>query len=221
MNIEEYTRDNVSTVEVTGESHMTVGPSVIKINKASFAEVLKNREICLAIEKRFKGKRTLYGDPGFSELVAWCLATDSYKVRQKNLERVSDTDVELAWEFIDTMSVSSTKACRESIEKLKGRRSALGFRGNYVKRLGGRRRHNLCSRNAVPSTLLPHTELDREGYKALEDVIAEDCMHWVLGSADPVASALGLRSGLLEGRQGGHDLGAHTGRVSSQHSISE
>lgn len=58
---------------------------------------MESNEIRLAVEKRFKGKKTLHIDPGFRELVAWCLSTDSYKLCERNIEKVSDSDIELAW----------------------------------------------------------------------------------------------------------------------------
>ena len=168
-----------------------------------------DREIMLALQKRFKNKRTLHGDPRFADILTWCMSTDSYKVCQKNFEGVSDSDVDLVWQFIDTLSVSSTRACRDVMNKFKGARSAVGFRREHTKPSVSPRTHRPGIRSAAPPALVPHSDKDKEGYNSLEDVITQDCMHWVLSSSDPTASALLLRSGLLEGNKGGHYGRAH------------
>lgn len=44
-----------------------------------------NNEIRLTMERRFKGKRTVYEVPKFSDLTLWCVATDSYKICERTL----------------------------------------------------------------------------------------------------------------------------------------
>jgi hypothetical protein len=221
MSIGDYLKEGVSTVEISDGFHLVTGSSTIKINGQGWRAVQENNEIRLSVEKRFKGKKTVHGTPGFAELVKWCLATDSYKVCQGNLDKVCDSDVELAWEFIDTMSVSSTKRCRDTLGMLKGGRSATGFRRHHVGGTGGSRPKARVTRNAVPPTYVKHSDAGSGGYRTLEEAVLEDCMHWVRTSNDPVESALRLRSGLLESAKGGDHLGAQRRGVSLEHRISE
>lgn len=208
-NIEDLVREGCQVIEVDKAAHRAVGPRDIRINRVCCSEVMDSNEIRLAVEKRFKGKKTLYVDPGFRELVAWCLSTDSYKLCEKNMDKVSDSDVELAWQFVDTTTVSSTKPCREIMSRYKGARSAVGFRREHIRTSSSANPHKPPTRNAVPSTLAQYTRKDSEGYSTLEEMMVEDCMQWVLKSPDPTSSALHLRSRLLQGHQRREDLGRH------------
>ena len=196
--MEELVREGCQVIEIDKASHRAVAPSDIRINTACGTEIMENTEIRLAIEKRFNGKRTLYADPGFKELVAWCLCTDSYKMCEKNVQRVSDADIELAWQFIDTASVSSTRPCREMVLRYKSGRSAVGFRREHVTQQPTPVRHRPLTRRGALSTVVPYTNVDSQGYRALEDILVEDCMKWVLESPDPTSSTLLLRSRLLQ-----------------------
>ena len=208
-NVEDLVREGCQVIEVDKAAHRAVGPRDVRINRMCCSEVMDSNEIRLAVEKRFKGKRTLYEDPCFRELVAWCLGTDSYKLCEKNIERVSDVDIELAWQFIDTTSVSSTKSCREIMGRYKSARSAVGFRREHIRTSSRASPYKPLTRNAVPSTLARHTKKDSDGYDTLEEMMVEDCMQWVLRSPDPTSSALQLRSRLLQRHQGREDLRAH------------
>jgi len=207
--MEELVREGRQIVGVDGVAHRAVGPADIRIDKACCAEVVQSNEVRLAVEKRFKTKRTFYGEPGFGELVPWCLSTDSYKLCQRNLERVSDSDVDLVWQFIDTASVSSTRPCREIIGKYKGSRSAVGFRREHVRSAPSASSHLPPDGNTASPALVLHTRNDTEGYGTLNSLLTEDCMHWVTNSPDPTTSALRLRSRLLEGNKGSHDPWRH------------
>lgn len=215
MDVEKYAKLNVQIIETDQFSHRSIGPSDVRVNKACYAEISENKEIKLAVHKRFKGKKTVHGDPTFLELVLWCLSADSYKVCERNLDSVSNVDVEAAWQFIDTASVSSTKACRDVVTPYKEGRSAVGFRREHMAPLGKGRGWRPQDRNTVPSTLVGYSKLDCDGYETLGDLMTEDCMHWVLRSEDPLGSVLRLRSRLLEGGKGGHDLRTHRRGVSS------
>lgn len=220
-NIENLIRDGCSIVDVDKAAHKAVGPSDIRVNRECFDEVMKSNEIRMAIDKRFNTKGTLYLYPGFRELVAWCLGTDSYKLCEKNLEKVSNKDIDLAWQFIDTTAVSSTKHCREVMDRYRGGRSSVGFRREHMRPYVTSAPRRQRRRNMVLPTLASYTERDCEGYGSLEDVMLEDCMHWILSSPDPTSSALHLRSRLLEGNKGRSDLGGHRGQVRPDHRFPE
>ena len=122
------------------------------------------------------------------------MATDSYEVCQNVVESVSDTDVDLAWQFIDTLSVRSTRACRAMIAKFKGTRSAGGFRREHMRASASPLPHRPMVKHVPRPTLAGYSDKDREGYPSLDCLVAHDCMHWVLTSSDPTASALLFRS---------------------------
>lgn len=208
-NIEDLVREGCQIVEVDKATHKAVGARDIRINKVCLTEVIENTEIRLALEKRFKGKKTLHLDPGFGDLVAWCLSTDSYKLCERNIERVSDTDIEQAWQFIDTTSVSSTKPCREIMVRYKGARSTVGFRREHIASPVSLRLRRPLGRNVVPSTLSSYSRRDSDGYGTLGEMMVEDCMRWILESPDPTSSALLLRSRLLQRDERSKDFGRH------------
>jgi hypothetical protein len=201
-NIEDLVKSGSNIIEVGKAAHIAVAPTNIRMDRDCYDTVMENKEISLAVEKRFKGKRTLHENPGYKQLIAWCLSTDSYKLSEKNIEKVSNADIELAWQFIDTASVSSTKDCRDMISKYRGTRSGVGFRRQHTKSRSDRINRVRFSREAVSSTLLPHTEADSAGYDTLSEMLAEDCMHWIKQSPDPVGATLSLRSRLLKRYEG-------------------
>jgi hypothetical protein len=204
-------REGVQIVTMGNSQHVAVDSASIRVDKTCISEVEGNSEISLALDKRFKGKRTLYVEPGFKDLVTWCLCTDSYKFSEKNVEKVSDKDIEMAWQFVDTMSVSSTRQCRELILKYKGARSSVGFRREHMRPPSLRPVTRGSVRASGPSRLERYTDMDSKGYSTLNDMIAEDCMHWVRTSSDPVSTALLLRSRITQGNERRDDLGEHGG----------
>jgi hypothetical protein len=209
-NIEDLAKETSNIVDVDQAAHKAVGPCDIRVDRDCIQEISGNNEIRLAIAKRFDGKRTLHGDPGFRDLVAWCLGTDSYKVCERNLERVHDKDIDLVWQFIDTISVSSTAQCRAIVAKYTNGRSSVGFRREHMRPLVVAPRKKVEDRRVAPSAIARYSEADSGGYESLRDLVLEDCMHWVLKSRDPLTSALQLRSRILEGSKGAQYPSRHT-----------
>ena len=192
-----------------------------RLDRECHAFISKNEEIMPAVQKRFKNKRTSHGDPGFAALVIWCTAMNSYKVCQANLIGVSDFDVDLAWQFIDTLSISSTKACRGIMNRFKGTKSAVGFKREQMRFSVGPCSFRPSARNVVPPTLVEYSDKDREGYRTDEDLVIQDCMHCVFKSPAPIASALLLRPGFIESNKGSYHRRTHGRRVGPQDIISE
>ena len=85
-----------------------------------------DRELRLALEKRCTDKHTHCRAPHYKELVWLCLSTDGYKVSSSNSVSVSNEGLSMAWQFIDTISVSSTKMCREVLSLDKRGRNGAG-----------------------------------------------------------------------------------------------
>lgn len=241
-NIEDYLKSHVGATGSSGETEHVSLPISIELDTGTHALVAEGGEIAMAVEKRFKGKRTAYGEPSYRDIIAWCIASSSYEVSSKYLESVSDKDVEAAWEFLDTASVSSTPKTREALRKFKKTRSAAGFRKEHrvgalpsitngrmnsyhrrSKRLvcdaAGGSKHALdsavghiahtypaavgdegtrCGRNMVPPVLETSLSGHREGLDSIGDVLAEECIQWVIQSKDPCLLATRFRSSLLE-----------------------
>ena len=138
------------------------------------------------------------------------MSTDSYKVCQKDCEGIPNSDVDLVWQLIDTLSISSTRVCRDVMGKFKGARSVVGFRREHTKPSASPCTHKPGTRITL-STLVPHIVMDKEVYSSLQGLITQDCIHWVLTFPDPIASALLLRFRLLEGNNRRHHGRAHEG----------
>jgi hypothetical protein len=199
--IVELLKEGYQAVEVDKTSHKAVSSKDIKIDTSRCIEILGNKEIQLAIDKRFKGKKTLYLSPGFKNLVVWCLATDSYKVCEKSLDKVSNVDIESVWQFIDTISVSSTEECRNLVSKCKGVRSSVGFSRSNVRATPQRRPAILRLETFSQPSLMDYDVQDSEGFGTLEEVQAHDCVTWALKSSDPLDTVIKMRSGISERNQ--------------------
>ena len=69
MEIDSYIRDNIKIVEADPGSHVALCASDIRVDRDCRDLAINNKEIILAIRKRFKNKRTLYDDSGFVDIV--------------------------------------------------------------------------------------------------------------------------------------------------------
>jgi hypothetical protein len=200
MDIGEYLKEGSEVVDGSLGDATVARANCIKIDRLYYETVSTDRELNLALEKRFKGKNTLYITPNYATLVWLCLSTDGYKVSSANLNNVSDNDVSEAWQFIDTTSISSTKRCREMISLGKNNRSDTGFTrySNTATRqkIKARVNRNRAAPTCIPTLLSAPRECGTE-HDTIEDAMLEDCMRWVLDAGDPVKSATALRSNVL------------------------
>ena len=120
MDIGSYLKEGSEVIDASLGDSTVSGHNSIKIDRRYYDIVSADRELGLALEKRFKNKYTSHRTPNYRELVWLCLSTDGYKVSSSNLDNLLDEDVSMAWQFIDTISVSSTKRCREMVSLGKG-----------------------------------------------------------------------------------------------------
>lgn len=91
-------------------------------------ELSECNELSLSLKKRFKGKTTRHGTPDYASLVLWCLASLGYRVNSAYIASVMDEDVVRAWEFIDTLKVSSGSGTRELLSRCLKGRDGVSFR---------------------------------------------------------------------------------------------
>lgn len=208
MDIGDYLKEDVDVVEVSLGDATNVGVSTIKIDRSYYKLISEDREIGLALAKRFKGKTTLYGIPDFKDLVSMCLSTDGYKVCSNCLVNVSDEDVASAWQFIDTISVSSTERCRNLVSKGKGGRTGMGFLRSPMRNVRSPRASRYPHRSRLgvnlggPPVVAPPGENVALEHNTMEEAIAEDCAHWVISSPDPIESFRQLRLNLSDRHEG-------------------
>lgn len=205
MDVGEYLKDGYEVVDASMGDSVRSGHKDIKVDRHYYFSLKENREVNLALDKRFKGKRTLYSTPDFKDLVYLCLCSDGYKASSSSLHSVSDDDIALAWQFIDTVSVSSTVKCREVVNAGKGSRSGAGF-SRSVKRRGicsvrPKRPRGETVLGGPPAVLIGAKHYSTEHY-SIDEVMLEDCMRWIERSEDPVRSAVLLRSNILRNTQG-------------------
>lgn len=173
--------------------------NMLHVDFSYCSQVLENREMSLAVEKRFKNKRTAYGVPGYKELVAWCLASDSFNVREEVLDCVSNNDIELVWQFIDTMSVSSSPVCRELVMRGKGSRNSSAFTRTLGRPASPRVRRAHIPRGLRPPVLEDCSDEPTEEHRTIDDIMAEDFVSLIRGSDDPLCSVESLRLKFLKG----------------------
>lgn len=205
MDICDFLAEDTELIESSLGDATVTHPTVIKVDTAYCKLIQLDREISLAAEKRFKGKHTLYGSPGYKDLVSWCLSTNGYAVSSGRLNSVSDDDVSLVWQFIDTMSVSSTERCRELINRGKGSRSGVGFSrcvSGKTKQPRNSKRERVGAKLRRPPTIVPFGDQNASEHDTVEHHITEDCMHWILSSPDPMGSYTALRDSLSNRHQG-------------------
>jgi hypothetical protein len=195
-------RGGMHVTEVSSGDAHAAGPTTVLFDPAYAAELSGNREIQMAISKRFRGKVTVYGSPAFADLLVWCLSSDGYKVGEGFFERVSDSDVELVWHFIDTMRVSSTDHCRELVGRRLHNRDSTGFK---------RARSGIARapRPAPGSTRVPTSPpvaVELLGgvspeHLTVEDVMVEDVLRCVLTSQDPAGACQKLFDRSADGNE--------------------
>jgi len=205
MDISDYVKEAVDTADVSlGDSTM-YPRHVVKIYKTYIEELMSDRELTLAVSKRFKGKNTVHGSPGYSQLVVWCLSTDMYKLCSDNFVSVENSDVSLAWQFIDTISVSSTKKCRDLVNKNKHSRSSVGF-SRSIREITRPPPSNL-DRSVLPRVhdkpVLENTsQYNSSSHVTMEEMIAEDCTYWCTKSHDPLSATMDLCRNIASLNQG-------------------
>lgn len=205
MDICDFLAEGTELIESSLGDATVTHSTIVKVDTAYYKLVQSDREIGLAIEKRFKGKHTLYGSPGYKDLVSWCLSTNGYSVSSSRLNNVSDDDVGLAWQFIDTMSVSSTERCRELIGRGKGSRSGVGFTrcvSSKSRQPRSGKRERVGARLRYPPTVVPFDDQNPSEHDTAEHHIIEDCMRWIFSSSDPMGSYAALRDSLSDRHQG-------------------
>ena len=177
----------------------------VKIDKQYHQLLQDNRELNLAVDKRFRGKRTLYCTPDYRSLVYLCLSTNAYRVSSSFFRSISDDDVTLAWQFIDTASVSSTAKCRLLINRGKRDRNGAGFARSMEKdnrTIERRARTRYGTRLSMQGAAPDDVKHYKTEHSTLYEVAMEDCMRWLTHSPDPAKLAATLRSNILGGTQG-------------------
>lgn len=200
MDVGGYLRENFEVTDVSLGDSVVSGCNSIKIDRQYYSTISADAELGLALDKRFKSKHTLYRAPDYKELVWLCLSTDGYKVSSSSLNSVSDEDVSMAWQFIDTVSVSSTKRCREMTSLGKGGRNGAGFlrsRAALARQKPKPRANQTGMSFSGPPTVLTAPKQYSSEHDTIEEAMVEDCMRWVLESSNPTLSAMLLRSNIL------------------------
>lgn len=69
MEIDSYAKDNVKIVKTDPDRHISLPLGSIMVNRTCGGKVRENNETTLALQKRFKNKRTIYEDPGLADIV--------------------------------------------------------------------------------------------------------------------------------------------------------
>jgi len=187
LDIEAYLKEGVHLVLCSSNRRHVTFPGAVSFDEQAYSELSRNKELALAIEKKFKGKRTSYGTPTYRDLVLWCLSTSQYNVCSANLRDVSDAEVRKAWGMIATTSTSSTRTCSELMERHRNGRSETGFSRERMPNVPTPKGPLRSLGNVVPSDSTSYSIRDCEGHATLEDVIAEDYVELSLNSGDPLS----------------------------------
>jgi hypothetical protein len=199
-----------------GDKTGTPQANVIVFNPEYALDLLSNEKLSLAISKRFKGRFTRYESLGYQELVCWCLATDGYKLSEEGFFSVSNEDVEGAWNFIDSVRVSSSNDCRDLVNRGALSRDGTGFGRTHIPEEpgGGTYRRNTGIPEDPPLVGL----LKDEPYISIEEALVSDCMYWVKRSDDPCA--LLMQRNISKTNQGLNKSLVHTRRVCHDYTVS-
>jgi len=211
LKLEQHLRDGIPILETRDSSEHGTDRNCITVDSRAMELLVENEEVALAMRKKFKGKRTMYGEPKFSDLVLWCMSTSSYSVCERNFADVSNQDIARAWEFIDTTTVSSTASTRAMMLEFKLNRSATGFKRLNFEPIAFPPPGRLLDRNCVPNVLVQSSMKENTGNTSMEEVLIEDCMYWIERSRDPLVATLKLRSTLLQRNKGFKNSEAHRG----------
>jgi hypothetical protein len=200
MDIESYVKDSVDISEGSPGDIQASGADTVMVYRQYYADLSANEELTSAIEKRFKGKRTCHGAPTYKDIAMWCLCTHGYSVSQQNLSSTSNVDVEAVWEFIDTLSVSSTEKCRDLISRGKQSRSSIGFRKTYSDRhnLAFTRRRQLKTKERP--TMVKYNAKCCAGYDTIEEAMSEDFVQLASRTSNPLEECIRLHSELCDRR---------------------
>lgn len=98
----DYDLIDLSLGDVPSAAH-----NMLLVDFSYCVHVLESNEITLAVNKSFQNKSTTYSIPSYKDIVVRCLSSDRYGVlRQEVLDCVTNYDMDLVWQFIDTISVS-------------------------------------------------------------------------------------------------------------------
>lgn len=180
-------------------------PNTLVLSTSVLLAFQSNKELNQAIKKRFRGKTTKYGFPSFERIVMWILSTSGYDINSDILCDVSNDDVGLAWEFLDTLRVSSSEDCRRQLDKSLGTRSSDGFRRSTNVRVNAG--HIQRAIIEVPSTRPTMSEVthSREmGHATIDDVLIEDALYVSSHAADPVGSAISIARSIRDASERSH-----------------
>ena len=193
LDIEPYLKEGIHLALCNSNRRHASFPGAVSFDEQAYSELSDNKELALAIEKKFKGKRTSYGTPTYRDLVLWCLSTSRYSICSANLRDVSDAEVRKAWGMITTTSTSSTKTCSELMERHRNGRSEVGFSRERMPDAPVPKGSLRSLGNVVPSSSMSYSTRDCEGHVTLEDVIAEDYVELSLNSGDPLSAVRSFR----------------------------
>jgi len=203
--VSEYLRETYTLVEGASNKTGVLHSGTARLDPSYASELSRDTELSLAVSKEFRGKSTKYGTPSFPDLVCWCLATGGYVVSEDAFFGVSDDDIERVWNFVDKVKVSSSGACRALVGRGAAGRNSVGFKRAHPSGSSTTvsRKRNTDTPGQVP------TELQRgESYTdpclTVENVMAEDMMHWVKESADPTGVCLRMYGNIAKGNKSFH-----------------
>ena len=202
-------------VIVTEDVHQTehTSSNVVSVSVDLLKLVSSSPEISNYISKRFGGKRTRHGSPGFRSIVMWCLSSKGYTVNSLNLTDVSFEDVAECWEFIETVSISSTAETRELISKCTMNRSSVGFRSEMGELSVKPREHRQHQPPSVkqfrgPIQVVSRTKVSLS-HGSMAELLADDITSVSLRTADPTRSTLELSLLFSKNSETGQERAPH------------
>lgn len=199
-NMEELLKDDIDIMLVSQGDLPKRGNSTIVISTLHMDSIENSSELNAALAKRFRGKTTVHSYPPYGQIVQWILATDGYKVREENLHSISNDDVVDAWEFIDTLKVSSSSSCRDMLSTMVSGRNGESFRRTLTT---PKTPPKLKSKTVkAPRNKPEMLSLERDVsvvHDTIDDAIVEDLMHWVKKSEDPLSTCRRLHSSISSG----------------------
>lgn len=162
---------------------------VIVINTEFLYQLESSAELKAAILKRFHGKTTRYTYPTFRNLVHWVLSSNEYNIREANMSCVSDDDITEVWEFIDTIKVSSSEACRSMISTMIRSRDRESFRRAVgYPRTAPRARVRGAKIPRKPPAIIPVGNTVQGVHSTIDAAVLEDTLHMAITSPDPLGA---------------------------------
>lgn len=187
--LEDIIKNGVNVIRVSAEDSTTVLPGELCVDYDAAVELYNNAEIKSSIKKRMRGKPAMCDGVSYLDMVAWCLSVRSYGFSSRYIKGTSDDEIESLWQYIDTLSISSTESCRKLISKYKDRRTATGFQRSVRTDFAEKGKIPLVSYTEMPPTLGAYSDSDISGYGSVGELVAYQCSEFVFSSKDPVSVA--------------------------------